>query len=224
MSKFEFEKQKRLETNLILTCAVLVGTYIGIRYSEAQFILIPVGTIVAVLSCWLILSIKKDGLGSMIITILGCVTLISIIFIPSYMPVTPSKFFPDGFVLEQISVEQIKENILVFKESVLYLTLFYFGMGLLLAYKPTIFYVRNRLPDESPYPVWNSKAATMTQFSPSLIALKSLLSEKERWIVFRYKFVLVSIDDKIYLVRPNDVVPENAMVLRSKSGQSLLGV
>ncbi|MBI5378082.1 MAG: hypothetical protein HZA82_05605 [Thaumarchaeota archaeon] len=224
MSKLEFEKQKRLETNLILTCAVLVGTYIGIRYAEAQFILIPVGTIVAVLSCWLTLSIKKDGLGSMIITILGCATLISIIFIPSYMPATQSKFFPDGFVLEQISVEQIKENILVFKESMLYLTLFYFGMGLLLAYKPTIFYVRNRLPDESPYPVWNIKAATMTQFSPSLIALKSLLSEKERWIVFRYKFVLVSIDDKIYLVRPNDVVPENAMVLRSKSGQSLLGI
>lgn len=224
MSKLEFEKQKRLETNLILTCAVLVGTYIGIRYSEAQLILMPVGTIVAVLSCWLILSIKKDGLGSMIITVLGCATLISIIFIPSYMPITPSKFFQSGFVLEQIPVEQIKENILVFKESVLYLTLFYFGMGLLLAYKPTILYVRNRLSDESPYPVWNSKVATMTQFSASLIALKSLLSEKERWIVFRYKFVLVSIDDKIYLVRPNDVVPENAIVLRSKSGQSLLGV
>jgi len=222
--KFEFEKQKRLETNLILTCTILVGTYIGIRYSEAQFILISAGTIVAVLSCWLILSIKKDGLGSMIITVLGCVTLISVIFIPSYMSVTPSKFFPGGFVLEQIPVEQIKENILVFKESVLYLTLFYFGMGLLLAYKPTILYARNRLPDESPYPVWNSKTATMTQFSPSLIALKSLLSEKERWIVFKYKFVLVSIDDKIYLVRLNDVVPENAIVLRSKSGQSLLGV
>ena len=61
-------------------------------------------------------------------------------------------------------------------------------------------------------------------FSPNLVPVKSLITEKEKWIIFRYKFVYVSIDEKIYLVRPNDNVPETAFLLRSKSGQSLLGI
>jgi len=57
-----------------------------------------------------------------------------------------------------------------------------------------------------------------------LIPVRSLLNEKERWFIFKYKFILVSIENKIYLVKPDDMVPETAILLRSKSGQSPLGM
>ena len=91
-------------------------------------------------------------------------------------------------------------------------------------YITRILYVRNRLSDEIPYPVWENKNLSTTRFNPKLVPVKSLIIEKEKWIIFRYKFVYVSIDEKIYLVRINDNVPETAVLLRSRSGQSLLGM
>ena len=169
--------------------------------------------------------IRKDGLGPVAITILGCSTLIMTGLIPNDVSATQ---IPDGVsfktktILETVS--SIQDNIVRFKEYVVFLTLFDFGIGIALAYRPDILYVRNRLPDEIPYPVWESKNQSMTRFSPNMVPLKSLITEKEKWIIFRYKFVYVSIDEKIYLVRPNDNVPETAVLLRSKSGQSLLGM
>ena len=87
-----------------------------------------------------------------------------------------------------------------------------------------LFFMKDRLPDGPPYLLWESKTQPGTHFSPNLVPVKSLLSEKEKWIIFKYKFILVSIDNKIYLVRPNDSVPETATVLRTKSGQSPLGM
>ena len=225
MSKGDSQKTKRFGTNLILSCTILFVAYAGIHYAHSQFVVLLVESTLVTLSFLFIMHIRKDGLGPVAITILGCSTLIMTGLIPNDVSATQ---IPDGVsfktktILETVS--SIQDNIILFKEYVVFLTLFDFGIGITLAYKPDVLYVRNRLPDELPYPVWESKNQSMTRFSPNLVPVKSLITEKEKWIIFRYKFVYVSIDGKIYLVKPNDNVPETAVLLRSKSGQSLLGM
>ena len=225
MSNDSSQKTKRLGTNLIMSCTMFLVAYTGIHYAHSQLSVLLIESVLFALSFLFIVNIKKDGLGPLAITILGCSTLIMTGLIPNDISTTqiPDVLsFKTKTILENVS--SIQDNILQFKEYVVFLTLFDFGIGIALAYRPDILYVRNRLPDEIPYPVWESKNQSITRFSPNLIPVKSLITEKEKWIIFRYKFVYVSIDEKIYLVRPNDKVPDTAILLRSKSGQSLLGM
>ena len=219
------QKTKRLGTNVIMCCTMFLVAYTGIHYTHSQLSVLLVESVLFALSFLFIVNIKKDGLAPLAITVLGCSTLIMTGLIPNDMSATQ---IPDviSFKTKTIheTVSSIQENIVLFKEYVVFLTLFDFGIGIALAYRPDILYVRNRLPDELPYPVWESKNQSMTRFSSNLVPVKSLITEKEKWIIFRYKFVYVSIDEKIYLVRPNDNVPETAFLLRSKSGQSLFGI
>ena len=199
--------------------------YVGIHYANSQLSLLLVESALAALSFLFIMNIKKDGLGPLAITVLGCSTLIMIGLIPYDLSATQN---PDvlSFKTKTIfeTVSSIQNNMVQFKEYVVFLTLFDFGLGIALAYKPDILYVRNRLSDELPYQVWESKNQSRIRYNLNLVPVKSLITEKEKWIIFRYKFVYVLIDEQIYLVRPNDKVPDTAIVLRSKSGQSLLGM
>ena len=199
--------------------------YVGIHYAHSQLSLLLVESALAALSFLFIMNIKKDGLGPLAITVLGCSTLIMTGLIPYDLSATQNPdvlSFKTKTILENIS--SIQDNIVQFKEYVVFLTLFDFGLGIALAYKPDILYVRNRLSDELPYQVWESKKQSRIRYNLNLVPVKSLITEKEKWIIFRYKFVYVLIDEQIYLVRPNDKVPDTAIVLRSKSGQSLLGM
>ena len=219
------ERWRRFETNLILTCSITLVAYLGIRYAYSQFIIILIESILVTLSIVFILSIKKDGLGPLAITVLGCTTLILLVLIPYDVPVNGT-LVPIVFKTVQFSetITAVREDVVLFKEYVLSLTLFDFGFGLVLAYKPSLLYVKNRPTDDMPYPLWESKTRSMTRFSQNLVPLKSFLDEKEKFFIFKYKFVLVSIDNKIYLVRPDENVPETTVLLRTRSGQSLLGI
>ena len=164
MSKNDSQKTKRFGTNLILICTILLVAYTGIHYTHSQFTVLLVESILITLSFFFIMHIRKDGLGPVAITILGCSTLIMIGLIPSDISATqiPDVIsFKTKTILENIS--SIQDNIVLFKEYVVFLTLFDFGIGIALAYRPGILYVRNRLPDELPYPVWESKNQSLTR-------------------------------------------------------------
>lgn len=96
-------------------------------------------------------------------------------------------------------------------------TIFTFTIGigtlitsLIMVYKPTLLYAKNRPVNEQPPPVWTKEMAR----TEVLIPLRKLLSENERYILPNYNHVLVSINGVTYLVPPNESVPEGSIVLR----------
>ena len=226
MSKIDIKKRDRFVNNLILTCALFLFTYAGTRYESSQIIIILVESVLVLLSLRFILSMKKEGFGPLITSILGCSIFILAVMVPTNIPVTAKTLDPMSFTTEPIEdrITHMKEKREIMKEYGLYIGLSNLGMSLALAYRPTLLYVKNRASDELPYPVWHGNKQTITRFSPHLVPVSSLLNEKERWFIFKYKFILVSIESKIYLVKPSDSVPETAILLRSKSGQSPLGM
>ena len=226
MSKIDIDRRKRFGTHLILICVLFLFTYTGIRYESSQIAIILVESVVVTLSLWFILSMKKAGFGPLVTSILGCSVFIFVVLIPTNIPTTAYTLDPMSFTTESIEdrIAHMQGKREVMKEYSLYVGLGSLVTSLAFAYRPTLLYVKNRIPDELPYPIWDSKKQIITRFSPNLVPVRSLLSEKERWFIFKYKFILISVENKIYLVKPNDSVPETSILLRSKSGQSPLGM
>ncbi|MEM2759598.1 MAG: hypothetical protein QXU32_08595 [Nitrososphaerales archaeon] len=90
--------------------------------------------------------------------------------------------------------------------------------SLIIVYKPTLLYVKNRPKDEQPPPVWKKEMAQ----TDILIPLKRLLSENELYILPNYNYVMVSINGITHLVPPNEAVPEGSVVLRH--GEYFIGL
>ena len=95
---------------------------------------------------------------------------------------------------------------------------------MILTYRPGLIFVRNRLPLDYPYPVWRSDRQEITSAGANLIPLRSMLSDRERAALTRYRLVLVMIDGKRYLVGKNEMVPEGCTIIRTREGGSICGV
>lgn len=83
-------------------------------------------------------------------------------------------------------------------------------LSLIIVYKPTWLYAKNRPRDERPPPVWSKEMAD----KEILVPLRALLSENERFILSNYNYVMVSINGIKHLVPPNELVPRDSVVLR----------
>ncbi len=96
---------------------------------------------------------------------------------------------------------------------------------LAIAIKPNFFKPKDA--DGLPYPVWkHSKSFETLQKSGSirLISLSALLTYEERHLVAKYKYVVLIIGDRKYLVTPYEWVPENSIVYRDEESKSIIGI
>lgn len=126
-------------------------------------------------------------------------------------------------------------------EEIYFITEGYFLLGvsmivfsIISAYKPSLLYVRNR-PKESDdlwleeYPLWNETDGSKNNIHISIgrfddeinIPLKKLMSETEKYLLWRYSYVLVAIRGIRYLVNPNSYVPQSSIILRDKNERML---
>lgn len=172
----------------------------------------------------LIMSIRKEGFAAALCVILGCITILFGMLVAN--DITSTKpFFRFQFLYDtadyargiQISKEYLHLYSIVTGASVI-------ALGLVFAYRPSLIQVKNYLPFEYPYPIWKSKRQPITKFSKNLIPIKELLTEQEKLRCCRFSYLLVSIDDKLYLTPPNEEIPEDAQIMRTKSGNTLCGI
>lgn len=100
------------------------------------------------------------------------------------------------------------------------------GLSMLMVYRPSMLYVRNRPVDEPPYPVWDSKNgfATTSFRYREMVPLRNLLNAKERYMLSRYRYVQVRIGEKLYLVTSGSLVPDGSEVVRDTKNGLFLGV
>lgn len=84
------------------------------------------------------------------------------------------------------------------------------AVSMIMVYKPSLLYAKNRPKGEQPPPVWSREMAG----TKMLVPLRKLLSENERFLLSNYNYVMVSINGMTYLVPPGEAVPEGSSVLR----------
>jgi hypothetical protein len=56
------------------------------------------------------------------------------------------------------------------------------------------------------------------------VPLRSLMSEQEKYLLWRYEYVLTNIYNTSYLVKPDGFVPKNSTILRDKESGRMIGV
>jgi hypothetical protein len=102
-----------------------------------------------------------------------------------------------------------------------------------MAFRPGLLYTRNR-PESidaiwEGYEIWDdivgartkNMGSHFTQFAESVIPIKILMNEREKYLLWRYEYVLTAIHGKHYLVGTNSVVPTGSVILRDSSGRMM---
>ena len=215
----------KLKTEIFLVSALVLVSFFAITY-QTDFVVFFTVQIMIGLSAWFLFSIKKQGLGPFFVCLIGCITLVLVVWYPTDLPITENTLDPKAFSTgtTSIKISYLEHSRDILKEYGLGVGLINITIGMILAYRPSLIYVKNRLPFEYPYPIWDGEMKSISRLNYSMVKVSSLLNEKERWLLHKYRLILISINNKVFLVKPSDYVPEDSIILRSKTGKSLLGV
>ena len=100
-------------------------------------------------------------------------------------------------------------------------------LGLIIGYKPTLLYTKNR-PEPldtvwEKYPIWYDNAKLIGGYTEPTVPLKSLMTDEERYLLWRYEYILTDIYSKPHLVKPDGYVPRSSTVFRDKANGAMVG-
>jgi hypothetical protein len=130
-----------------------------------------------------------------------------------------------------LSMSENPEGIVFIAEGYFLLGVSMMSFSFVSAYKPSLLYVKNRPEDagdvnQEEFPLWDkmdggaNHVASIGRFDDEAnVPLKDLMSEIEKYLIWRYSYVLVSIHGIRYLAIPNSYVPYSSIILRDKNGR-----
>ena len=120
------------------------------------------------------------------------------------------------------------------EQSILNLTHGYFFLGIgmiifsiIIAYKPSLLYTKNR-PEPmhivwEKYPIWYDNTKVVEGYYEPSVSLKSLMTDEEKYLLWRYEYILTDVHGVPYLVKPDKNVPRDSTILRDKISGTIIG-
>jgi hypothetical protein len=219
---------ERKQTVLLIIAAISIVLLFVLHLSTVTMQIIP-GSIlhkfILLTTIFLLLpvaiSIFWKGIVPIAICALGLTLLYAGVLYPSYVTEIVGKIYYKssyGFTTEKSILNAARGYFLLGMGMVIF--------SIIIGYKPTILYTRNRpQPLDTiwqKYPIWYGNAEVMGYHEPS-VSLKSLMTAEERYLLWRYEFVLTDIFGTPHLVRPDDFVPASSTIVRDKANQSMIG-
>jgi len=208
----------------VLLAIILIGYFANNSHSQIIKYLAVIA--LAIFSYYLIMNAKKEGFAAGFCILLGCLIVTGSVLISNDVFYTERPAGKYNLFVETMA--ERTQSLQLYREFLHLYSLFTgascIGLGLIFAHRPSLIQVKNHLPFEYPYPIWNSKNQQITQFSKDLVSAKKLLTDKEKMLSCRFKYLLVSIDGKLYLVSPNEKIPQDSVLMRTKSSKTLCGI
>ena len=188
-----------------------------------QIITISLITIIA-------LSIMWRGIVCIAIGILGLFLIHAGILLPTYSLGVLEESYPNG--IDQISnMLNISQPTLMATQGFFFLGITMVGLSVIIAYRPEILYVKNRpKPSDTiweSYSVWYgdniNNAKLVGRCSEPLVHLKSLMTNEESYLLWRYEYILTDVYCTPHLVKPESYVPKSSTILRDKESGKMIG-
>jgi len=212
--------------SIVLLC-IIESVVVTTTFSEA----ITQNTIVfatIILLFFVELSVIWAGVIPTAISILGLVLVFTGIVLPLYgLDLSGEGNF------KGVKVLITHESIIQAADAYFYLGLSMLCLGIIVAFRPRLLYTRNRPePIDSMwdrYQIWDERHSSTgnyvgyraNQSAEPVIPIKILMSEKEKYLLWRYEYVLAAIHGHHYLVGTNGVVPTGSVVLRDENGRMM---
>ncbi len=180
------------------------------------------------LVAFLFVTIALKGLVQGIICMLGIVLLHYAIIFPYYLP-PDEDVLPHLLMNERSGTVNSEETVRVAFTIHFLLGLGMVAMSMMVAYAPKLLFTRNR-PEESEsfwskYPIWYDNVRLAGLYWEPLVLARSLMEDKDRYMLWRYEYVLANIYGKPHLVRPDGLVPERSTeFIRDRESGLLVGM
>ena len=101
-------------------------------------------------------------------------------------------------------------------------------LSIIIAFRPSLLFTRNRpesLDSEwSKYPVWYDNTLLTDGRMESSVPVKDLMTGQDRYLLWRYEYILADIYGTAHLVRPTALVPKDSThILREKDSGLVIG-
>jgi hypothetical protein len=222
-----FRNQSKLFT-LDIVCMVLLFflhlfTSTFQVFSEQIISIVQVTAIVLV--AFIALSVVWKGFVPIIFCIFGIVLMHNSIILPYYsVPETDEITFGSAkFVFMQFSPQAVS----VATDMHFFLGATMVAFSIVVAYRPSLLFTMNR-PESlesvwSKYPIWQDNAIIANGHIDPTVPLKSLMTDEDRYLLWRYEYVLVNIYGASHLVKPEGMIPKNSVIFRDDKGGRMIG-
>lgn len=184
-----------------------------------------VQAISAVLVSFIALSIIWKGAVPIIICVLGIVLMYYSIMLPYFVPEKQEFTFGNTKIVDIQNSPEVLATVTSLR--------FFLGVGMvvlsmILAYRPSILFTRNRpepLDSEwSKYPVWHDNTLLADGSTERAIPVRNLMTEQDRYLLWRYEYILANIYGTPHLVRPEGLVPKDSTdVFRDRASGRVVG-
>ena len=207
--------------SIILLC-VLHLSAVNMQVGSGSILQNFVILITAVLLLLIAPSVLCKGIVPTVVCSLGLTLAYGGILYPSYFMETVGEIYyksSQGFMSER--------SVLNAAHGYFLLGIFMVVLSLILGYKPALLYIRNR-PESmdsiwQKYPKWYDNVKVVGSHNEPSVSLKSLMTPEERYLAWRYEFVLTRIYGIPHLVSPEGFVPASSKILRDRESQSMIG-
>lgn len=184
---------------------------------------VQISAIVA--ACFIILPIVWKGIIPLIICILGVVLMHYSVMLPYYPAPEPGQASSGGkftYPFFTPSVAGTAANMHFFLGAAMVV------FSMIIAYRPSLLFTRNR-PESfesewSKYPVWHDNTLLADGHTDQSVPVKSLMTDQDRYLLWRYEYVLADIYGAPHLVKPGGLVPKDSTrVFRDKDSGRVMG-
>lgn len=179
-----------------------------------------------ILVSFIAISVISKGIVPVIICILGIVLIHNSLILPYYSEPQPG----------EASFGEVKFKWTLYTPTAVSMGAgmnFFLGVSMvtfsiIIAYRPSLLFTRNR-PDSvdsewSKYPLWRDNTLLADGRTEYSIPIRSLMTDQDRYILWRYEYILANIYGTPHLVRPEGFVPKySTSIYRDRESGGMIG-
>lgn len=208
---FQRNEQRLLATDIVCIVVVFFTSLFTLTFQVlAQEVATAVQIAALVPISFIVLSVVWKGIVPLIICILGIVLMYYSVMLPYYPTPQPAI--------------TVASNLHFFLGLGVAMVVF----SIIIAYRPSWLFTRNRpesLDSEwSKYLVWHDNTLLADGRQERSIPVKSLMTDQDRYLLWRYEYVLADIYGTPHLVRPDGLVPKDSTrIFRDKDSGRMMG-
>lgn len=179
-----------------------------------------------VMVSFIFITIIWRGVMPAIICMLGIVLMHNSIILPFFPP--PDPVFPEFFYGQRLTSDaSASVSVSVAVQMHFFLGLAMVVFSIITAYRPSMFFTKNRpasSEDEwSSYPTWYDNVKLAGGFTDKVVPATSLMTDKDRYLLWRYEFLIAVIYGRQYIVRPSSMLPKSSEFVRDKESGLIIG-
>lgn len=224
---FKRNESKLLATDIV--CIVILfflHLFTSTFQSVMQEVLNGIQIVTIMLISFIALSVVWKGTVPLIICVLGIVLIHNSVILPYYSEPQPG----------EVTFGDVKFTWTLYSPTTVSMAAsmnFFLGLSMvafsiIIAYRPSLLFTKNRpesLDSEwFKYPVWHDNVLLADGRMDPSVPVKSLMTDQDRYLLWRYEYILASIYGRPHLVMPQGYVPKDSTSIhRDKESGRMIG-